>query len=101
MQINTHFNIHKLNKEMYYCPSWNNDHKFFIKLLDKSHFTNQDIRQLSRFYIKYNHIYKKENYELKKYFNYILIKMKIYTIKNLLEYTRNNYNKQKYQNNQL
>lgn len=91
-----YINMHRLDKVMYYCPSWNHDRHFFIQLLDKSNFADEDILKLGRLYIKYNQIYKQKNNELTNYFDYMLKKMNIYGPANLFNHTKYIYNQKRY-----
>lgn len=81
-------NIKKLNKELHYHPPWLKDKPSFIRLLNQSYFTNQDIILFARLYVKYSHIHCFQINELTYYFKSILIKMKINNSKELFNRTQ-------------
>ena len=81
-------NIKKLNTELYYHPPWQEDKPVFMKLLNQSHFTDDDIILFARLYVKYSHIHCFQISELTNYFKYMLIKMKISSSKKLFEKTK-------------
>lgn len=83
-------NLYKLRKELHYYPSWYKDKKTFLILLNKSNFTDEDIINFGRIYVKYNHL--KNLRELNKYFNYVLEKMQLDNSKNLFKKTNQIYN---------
>lgn len=81
-----------MSKELYYYPAWYNDKKFFIKLLSQSTFSEKDVLQFGRLFIKYSHINCSDTNELNNYFNYILQKMQLYNKTNLFKKTKYIYN---------
>ena len=89
-------NLTKLNQELYYHPPWPQDKHTFIRLLNQSQFTNNDIILFARLYVKYSHIHCFQISELTEYFKYMLIKMQIYNPQKLFEKTQTIY---KYINN--
>lgn len=87
---NNYINIYKLRKELYYHPPWYKDQEIFLKLLKKSTFTDEDIIDFGRIYVRYNHL--KNLKELRKYLNYILEKMEIDNPNSLFKKTKQIYN---------
>lgn len=83
-------NLYKLSKELHYHPSWYKDKGTFLILLKKSSFTDEDLINFGRIYVKYNHL--KNLKELNKYFNYILKKLELNNSKNLFKKTNEIYN---------
>lgn len=81
-------NIKKLNKELRDHPPWLKDKPIFIRFLNQSYFTNQDIILFARLYVKYSHIHCFQTNELTHYFKSILIKMKINNSKELFKRTQ-------------
>ena len=66
-------NIRKLNRDLHYHPSWYKDKDQLFKLLKQSNFTDEEITEFGRIYVRYNNT--KYFKELKKYFNHIIEKM--------------------------
>lgn len=86
---NNYINLYRIKKELYYYPSWYKDKSLFFKLLKQSNFTDEDILNFGRIYVRYNHL---NNFkELTKYLNYILQKMKLHSAKRLFEKTNEIY----------
>lgn len=83
--MENHFSIKVFKKEMYYQPSWYSDQEIFFKLLHKKKLLSQDYINLSRLYIRYNHLDKKS---LRQYFNIILNKTNKKNIEDILEEVR-------------
>lgn len=87
--------IKKLHIELYYHPKWSKDKPTFIKFFYQSSFTNNDFIIFAKLYIKYSHIHCFQANELRKYFEYILKKMKIHNIKELFNKTHEFYQENK------
>lgn len=87
MQIN----IKKLKRELHYHPAWEEDRYIFMKLLQQSEFSDQDIVMFGRLHVKYSHIHLFQKSELANYFSYMLKKMQIRNIKELFSKTNDIY----------
>lgn len=81
---------------MYYHPAWEEDRYVFMKLLQQSDFSDQDIIIFGRLHVKYSHIHLFQDSELTNYFNYMLEKMQIRNTKELFSRTHSIYQKAKY-----
>ena len=86
-------NIKKIHFELYYHPPWPKDKLTFIRLLNQSEFTEDDIITLAQLYVKYSHIHYFQVSELKYYFKYMLKKMEISNEKQLFKKTNKIYQK--------
>ena len=86
-------NIRQLKKELYYHPAWAEDQHTFLRFLQRSCFSDEDVIVFARLYVKYSHIHCFQNTELTNYFNYMLQKMQINTSENLFKITNNIYAK--------
>lgn len=88
-------NVNKLKKELFYHPAWAEDKETFLNFLRQSSFSNNDIVLFARLYVKYSHIHCFHATELTNYFNYMLIKMQMYTAKKLFSKTHEIYKNQR------
>lgn len=88
-------NLKKLNIELYYHPPWPKDRPTFIRLLNQSDFTNNDVITFARLYVKYSHLHCFYINELKNYFHYMLAKMQINNPEVLFKSTCDIYKKSK------
>lgn len=86
-------NAQQLQKELYYHPAWSEDRDIFMKFLNKSYFSDQDLIILARLYVKYSHIHCFQKSELTSYFNYILRKMQMHDSQELFNRAHSIYKK--------
>ena len=80
-------NIKKLKKQLYYHPAWAEDQDTFMRFLNQSNFSDEDIVLFGRLYVKYSHMHCFHSNELSNYFNHILERMQIHTSVNLFSKT--------------
>lgn len=84
-----YISIYRLEKELNYYPSWYKDQTLFLRFLKITNFTDTDILNFGRIYVKYSHLDKLA--ELKKFLNHILQKMKLKSSKDLFKKTNEIY----------
>lgn len=70
--MKTFLNLSHLDKEMIYEPLWPKDRCVFINMLHSSKLTEQELLDLARLYIRYQHI--SHRYETRKIFKVLLKK---------------------------